>query len=459
MMSDEYRLTTSADTDMRIQRMNSKISGEQQIKKASHSDDSLTSCLMEQICKPANLNQAYKRVKANKGAPGTDGITIDEMRAYIATHKDKMIQSLLDGSYRPQSVRMVEIPKPDGGVRQLGIPTVVDRLVQQAILQVLQPIFEKGFSDSSFGFRPKRSAHQAVKKAQEYVREGHRIVVDMDLEKFFDRVNHDILMAKLAVRINDKRLLKIIRSFLKADIMRGGVCIERIEGTPQGGPLSPLLSNILLDELDKELEKRGHKFCRYADDCNIYVKSQRAGERVLESLKLFLGEKLRLKVNEAKSAVGKVTSRQFLGFRLLPNGKISLSDKSEKRVKDGIRTLTKRSRGVSFSKVIEELNVKLRGWINYFKLTESHSKLDDLDCWIRRKLRCYRLKQRGKCKSLSNFLMGLGVPEENARKTASSGKGWWRISNAPALKQAMSNAWFDKQGLINLRRQAMLVTV
>lgn len=459
MMSDEHKLTTSADIDMRIQRMNSKISGEQQIKKASHGDDSLTSCLMEQICKPANLNQAYKRVKANKGAPGTDGITIDELRNYIATHKEKMIQSLLDGSYRPQAVRLVEIPKPGGGVRQLGIPTVVDRLVQQAILQVLQPIFEEGFSDSSFGFRPKRSAHQAVKKAQEYVREGHRVVVDMDLEKFFDRVNHDILMAKLAVRINDKRLLKIIRSFLKADIMREGVCIERIEGTPQGGPLSPLLSNILLDELDKELERRGHKFCRYADDCNIYVRSQRAGERVLESLKHFLGEKLRLKVNEAKSAVGKVTSRQFLGFRLLPNGKISLSGKSEERVKDGIRTLTKRSRGVSFSKVIEELNEKLRGWINYFKLIESHSKLEDLDCWIRRKLRCYRLKQRGKCKSLSNFLMGLGVPEENARKTASSGKGWWRIANAPALKQAMSNAWFDKQGLINLGRQAMLLTV
>lgn len=459
MMSDEHKLTTSADIDMRIQRMNSKISGEQQIKKASHGDDSLTSCLMEQICKPANLNQAYKRVKANKGAPGTDGITIDELRNYIATHKEKMIQSLLDGSYRPQAVRLVEIPKPGGGVRQLGIPTVVDRLVQQAILQVLQPIFEEGFSDSSFGFRPKRSAHQAVKKAQEYVREGHRVVVDMDLEKFFDRVNHDILMAKLAVRINDKRLLKIIRSFLKADIMREGVCIERIEGTPQGGPLSPLLSNILLDELDKELERRGHKFCRYADDCNIYVRSQRAGERVLESLKHFLGEKLRLKVNEAKSAVGKVTSRQFLGFRLLPNGKISLSGKSEERVKDGIRTLTKHSRGVSFSKVIEELNEKLRGWINYFKLIESHSKLEDLDCWIRRKLRCYRLKQRGKCKSLSNFLMGLGVPEENARKTASSGKGWWRIANAPALKQAMSNAWFDKQGLINLGRQAMLLTV
>jgi RNA-directed DNA polymerase len=398
-------------------------------------------------------------VKANKGAPGADGITIDELRNYIATHKDKMIQSLLDGSYRPQAVRLVEIPKPDGGVRQLGIPTAVDRLVQQAILQVLQPIFEKGFSDSSFGFRPKRSAHQAVKKAQEHVREGHRVVVDMDLEKFFDRVNHDILMAKLAVRINDKRLLKIIRSFLKAGIMRGGVGIERIEGMPQGGPLSPLLSNILLDELDQELERRGHKFCRYADDCNIYVKSQRAGERVLESLKHFLGEKLRLKVNEAKSAVGKVTSRQFLGFRLLSNGKISLSNKSKERVKDGIRALTKRSRGVSFSKVIEELNVKLRGWINYFKLTESHSKLEELDCWIRRKLRCYRLKQRGKCKSLSNFLMGLGVPEENARKTASSGKGWWRLANAPALKQAMSNAWFDKQGLINLRKQAMLVTV
>jgi RNA-directed DNA polymerase len=331
MMIDENNLTTSAETDMRIQRMNSKVSEGQQIKKALHNNDSLTRRLMEQICRPENLNQAYKRVKANKGAPGVDGLTIDKLRDFIAEHKEKLIQSLLDGNYRPQAVRLVEIPKPEGGVRQLGIPTVVDRLVQQAILLVLQPIFEEGFSDSSFGFRPKRSAHQAVKKAQEYVRAGHRIVVDMDLEKFFDRVNHDILMVKLAKRIEDKRLLKIIRGFLKAGIMQEGVCVNRIEGTPQGGPLSPLLSNILLDELDKELEKRGDKFCRYADDCNIYVKSQQAGERVLESLKRFLGKRLRLKVNEAKSVVGKVMLRQFLGFRLLPNGKISLSKKSEER--------------------------------------------------------------------------------------------------------------------------------
>lgn len=458
-MNDEKYFTPLAREDEGVQRMNLKSSKEPQIKKALQSNDSLTDRLMEQICQPSNLNQAYKRVKANKGTPGIDGMKVDEMRDFIAQHKDALIQSLLNGTYRPQAVRQVEIPKAGGGVRQLGIPTVIDRLVQQAILQKLQPLYELEFSDSSYGFRPGRSAHQAVRKAQEYVQSGNAIVVDMDLEKFFDRVNHDILMARLAKRINDKRLLKIIRRFLQAGIMQSGVCVQRSEGTPQGGPLSPLLSNILLDDLDKELEKRGHSFCRYADDCNIYVKSQQAGNRVLASITQFLHKKLKLQVNEAKSGVAKVMKRQFLGFRLFQNGKISLADKAVDRLKESIRSVTKRNRGRSFAQVIGELNEKLRGWMNYFKLIETSGKLVELDKWIRRKLRCYRLKQRKQCKSITNFLLELGVSERNARQTASSGKGWWRLSNAPALQQAMSNAWFEKQGLINLQKQAMLVKV
>lgn len=456
-MNDESNFTASADSDLNTQRMSARRSEEQQIKKALFKDNSLTSCLMEKICDRRNLNLAYKRVKANKGACGIDGMTVDEMSQFIAIHKEKLLSALLTGHYQPSPVREVEIPKPGGGVRQLGIPTVIDRLVQQAILQVLQPIFEQRFSKSSFGFRPGRSAHQAVKLAQSYVQSGKRIVVDMDIEKFFDRVNHDILMSKLATVIEDKRLLKIIRAFLSAGIMRQGVCIERVEGTPQGGPLSPLLSNIMLDELDKELERRGHSYCRYADDCNIYVKSLRAGQRVMESLKQFLEKRLRLKVNEGKSEVAKVTERQFLGYRILQNGKINISKKSEVRLKETIRVLTKRNRGRRLEQVIAELNKKLGGWINYFKLTESPSLLRDLDSWIRRKLRCYRLKQRKRNYSIAQFLMSLGVKAHSAWNTAKSGKGWWRLSATPALQQAMSNAWFEENGLINLEQRAMML--
>jgi len=456
-MHDEKKTFTVSAKDTRILRMNFKVSEEQQIKMALNANDSLTSCLMEQICEPANLNRAYKRVKANKGSPGVDGLTIHEMKAFIAKHKENLIQSLLNGTYKSQPVRSVEIPKPNGEMRKLGIPTVMDRLVQQAILQVLQPIYELEFSNSSFGFRPNRSAHQAVKRAQEFVKSGHRFVVDIDLEKFFDRVNHDILMSRLARRIKDKRLLKIIRGFLQAGIMEGGVCVERLEGTPQGGPLSPLLSNILLDELDTELENRGHKFCRYADDCNVYVKSRRAGERVLDSIKQFLGKRLRLKINEAKSAVAKVWERQFLGFCIQRNDKIGLSKKSEERIKRVIRELTKRNRGVSLQKVIAELNVKLHGWVNYFKIIETPHKLIKLDSWMRRKLRCYRLKQRKKSHSIAKFLEGLGASAINAKRIGSSGKGWWRLSHTAAVQHALSNAWFIKQGLINLESKAALV--
>jgi RNA-directed DNA polymerase len=414
---------------------------------------------MEKICEPKNLNQAYKRVKANKGAAGIDGLTVDDLSKFIAEHKERLLESLMDGSYKPQPVREVVIPKPGGGERHLGIPTVIDRLIQQAILQVLQPIFERRFSNWSYGFRPGRSAHQAVKQAQVYVRSGNAIVVDMDLEKFFDRINHDILMTKLAKVIEDKRVLKIIRAFLNAGIMKQGVCTERVEGAPQGGPLSPLLSNIMLDELDKELEKRGHKFCRYADDCNVYVKTLASGRRVMKSLKRFLSKRLRLKVNEGKSSVSKVTEREFLGFRMLQNGKINISRKSESRVKESIRKLTKRNQSKSLAEVISELNKRLGGWVNYFKLIECPKELRRLDSWIRRKLRCYRLKQCKRSYPIARFLIGLGVNARVAWNTAKSGKGWWRLSATPALQQAMSNAWFVGKGLINLEQKAMSLNI
>ena len=460
-MREEINLTPSTKNDLNIQRMNIKGSEVQQVEKAILRNDSLTECLMEKICEPKNLNLAYKRVKANKGAPGIDGMTVDDMKEFIAEHKEELLKSLLSGTYRPKPVREVEIPKPGNckETRKLGIPCVIDRLIQQGILQVLQPMFERGFSNSSFGFRPGRNAHQAVKRAQSYVQAGYSTVVDIDIEKFFDRVNHDILMSKLAKVIQDKRLLKIIRAFLNAGIMRRGIFEARSEGTTQGSPLSPLLSNIMLDELDKELERRGHKFCRYADDNNVYVKSQRAGERVMESLKRFLGKKLRLKINEAKSSVAKVVERQFLGFRILQTGKISLAKKSVDKVKQTIRWITKRNRGRSLEQVISELNVKLGGWINYFKLTESLSLIRNLDSWIRRKLRCYRLKQRKRSYPIEKFLIGLGVSANMAWITAKSEKGWWPLSATPALQQAMSNAWFEKQGLINLYQQATTVKV
>jgi len=454
-MNDERNVTASAETGMRTLRMGTKLSEEQQTKRAIFKDKSLTQCLMEKICERTNLNLAYKRVKANKGAPGIDGMTVDEMSKFIAAHKEQLLKSLLNGSYRPQPVREVEIPKAGGGSRQLGIPTVIDRLIQQAMLQVLQPIFERKFSVNSFGFRPNRSAHQAIEQAQKYVQSGNRIVVDIDIEKFFDRVNHDILMSKLAKVIDDKRLLKLIRAYLSVGIMRQGACVERVEGTPQGGPLSPLLSNIMLDDLDKELEKRGHKFCRYADDCNVYVKTRRAGERVMASLKHFLGAKLRLKVNEGKSSVSKASERQFLGFRIMHNGKINLSMKSEERVKDVIRFLTKRSRGSSFDRIINDLNRKLGGWISYFKLIDSPRKLRELDGWIRRRLRSYRLQQRKGYYSIVKFLILLGADAHSACNTAKSGKGWWRLSISPAVCQAMSNDWFRRQGLINLEQRVI----
>jgi RNA-directed DNA polymerase len=315
---------------------------------------------------------------------------------------------------------------------------------------VLEPILDPTFSDSSYGFRPRRSAHQAVRQASEYVAEGRSIVVDMDLEKFFDRVNHDILMSRLARRIGDKRLLKIIRRFLQAGMMQHGVCVERYEGTPQGSPLSPLLANLLLDDLDQELERRGHKFCRYADDCNIYVRSQAAGERVLESISRFLEEELRLKVNRKKSAVAKVSERKFLGYRLVPDGRLTIAPASLQRAQDRIREITRRNRGISFERMISELNSFTTGWVTYFRLTAGKSPFQRLDGWIRRKLRCVRLKQRKRAKSIAEFLQTLGVPWNRSWTTAACGKGWWRMSHTPAAQQGMDNRWLESQGFRSL---------
>ena len=430
----------------------SGLVGEQQTIAAINDTCALAMNLMESICSRANLNQAYKRVKANKGAPGVDGLTIKDLGNYVRTHKEQLVQSLLDGTYKPQAVRKVMIPKPGGGERQLGIPTVVDRLIQQAILQVLEPIFDTGFSESSFGFRRGRNAHDALRQAKAYVEKGHIWVVDLDLEKFFDRVNHDILMSRLARRIGDKRLLKLIRSYLTAGIMQDGVAMSRHEGTPQGGPLSPLLSNILLDELDKELERRGHKFCRYADDQNIYVRSERAGERVYASTKQFLEVKLKLKVNDKKSAVAKVCERQFLGYRILTDGQLTVSPASVKRAKDKLRQLTWRSRGRSFTQVIREVNTYLKGWFNYYKLAERYSLWMKLDSWLRRKLRCYKLRQKKRGSSIKKYLMSLGVAEVPARKIGSSGKGLWRLSRTAAVHQALDKSWFNEQGLRSLEQ-------
>jgi RNA-directed DNA polymerase len=410
----------------------------------------LTRHLMEEVASSANLNLAYKRVKANKGAAGVDGMTTDDLRSWIAENRERLIASLLDGSCQPNTVRGVEIPKPGGGVRQLGIPTVVDRLVQQAILQVLEPILDPAFSSSSFGFRPGRSAHQALAQARQYVADGGGIVVDIDLEKFFDRVNHDVLMARLARRIGDKRLLKIVRAFLNAGMMQGGVVIERHEGTPQGGPLSPLLANLLLDDLDKELERRGHRFCRYADDCNIYVRSQAAGERVMASVVAFLEGRLRLRVNAQKSAVAPVWERSFLGHRLLSDGRLGLAPKSLDRAKERLRRITRRNRGIALARMISEVNGFTTGWVTYFRHAACKGALRDLDEWLRRKLRCVRLKQCKRAKPTADFLVKCGVPEWRAWLLALSGKGWWRVSGSPPAHEAMTVQWFAALGLVSL---------
>lgn len=414
--------------------------------------------LMERVLARENLIQAYRQVKRNGGAPGIDRMTVEQLGPYLKIHLLKLKEALLLGNYEPNKIRSVEIAKPDGGIRQLGIPTVVDRFIQQAVLQVLTKIFDPTFSESSFGFRPKRSAHDALKQAQNYVKEGRLIVVDMDLEKFFDQVNHDLLMSKVARRVKDKRLLKLIRKYLQAGVLKGGEASIRSIGTPQGGPLSPLLANILLDDLDKELERRGHRFCRYADDCNIYVTTKIAGERVLKSITNFIEKKLKLKVNQEKSAVAFIEERKFLGYRLLRGGKLGIAPKSIKRFKEQVKLITKRSRGISLESVIKAYNLKAQGWIAYFKLAGMRKTAEGLDEWVRHKLRCYRIKQRKRTYSIVKHLMELGVPE-NIAWYAKKNHGWWKLSNIPPVKWALSKEWFEKQGLISIEKRWLKLKV
>jgi RNA-directed DNA polymerase len=425
-----------------------------QVTSASEEPEPLKSAMMEEVVQRGNLTKALKRVRANKGSPGIDGITVEELTDHLREHWPKIREQLLHGQYKPQPVKQVMIPKPGGGTRMLGIPTVVDRFIQQALLQVLTPLYDPTFSAHSYGFRPGRSAHQAVKQAKKYLEMGYDWVVDIDLEKCFDRINHDILMGRIARRIPDKRILRLIRRYLQAGTMVNGVVQERYTGTPQGGPLSPLLSNILLDELDKELERRGHKFCRYADDCNVYVRSERAGKRVMDSVESFLAKRLRLTVNRGKSAVAKPQDRQFLGFSFTAGRKlkIKLSTKALKGVKHRIRQITRRSRGISLLRVIKELSQYLKGWLGYYRLIETPTVLRDLDSWIRRRLRCYVMKRWiNNCHTRYEGLRALGVSAYNARPVAGSHKGPWALANMKPVKVAMPNRFFAKKGLLSLQ--------
>ena len=404
--------------------------------------------LMEEVAGALNLMEAYFEVRVNKGKPGIDNMSVEQMGEFMAHNRDKLSQSLLDGTYKPKPVKRVDIPKPDGGTRKLGIPTVKDRVVQQAILRVVQRYWDHTFSEASFGFRPNRSAHQAVKQAQKYVSSGQQWVVDIDLEKFFDRVNHDVLMALVAKRIKDKRLLKLIRAFLNAGVMEDGVIIEEEEGTPQGGPLSPWLSNVMLDELDKELEKRQLKFVRYADDCNIYVSSERAGIRVMEGITAFLGKKLRLKVNEEKSAVARPWERKFLGFTFTRiELKVRIAPKSLDRAKDKLRGLTKPTRGDTMSTIIKELRTYLTGWSQYFSICEVDFEFESLDKWLRRRLRALHWIRWKTAKKRYKELTALGVSPKWAYRTAHSSKGSWRISLSRPLNTAFPIKYFDAMGL------------
>ena len=410
-----------------------------------------TERMMEQICEAGNLSKALQRVRANKGAPGVDGMTIDELTEYLGRHEAELRGQLLDGTYRPQPVRRVEIPKPDGGMRKLGIPTVKDRLVQQAMLQVMQRSFDASFSEHSYGFRPGRSAKQAVARAQEIIASGRSYVVDLDLEKFFDRVNHDRLMAHLARWIDDRRVLGLMRAFLNAGVMENGLVEASYEGTPQGGPLSPLLSNVVLDELDKELERRGHQFVRYADDCNIYTASERAGHRVMASISAFITRHLKLKVNAEKSAVGRPWERKFLGFRISASSPPlrEIAPMAVKRFKHRVRQITRRARGVSIDRVVKDLRPYLRGWSEFFGWCETPWLLRDLDKWVRHRLRCYLWVQWRTPRRRRARLGVLGVKPGLAAYISWS-RGPWRPSGSKTLNFAIRNAYFDDLGLPRL---------
>lgn len=409
--------------------------------------------LMERVVERGNLKLALQRVRKNKGSAGIDGMTVDDLLPYLWENWERIRGELLGGCYRPSAVRRQEIPKSGGGVRQLGIPTVLDRFIQQAILQVLQPIFDPTFSEHSYGFRPGRRAHDAVCQAQRYLQSGRRWVVDVDLEKFFDRVNHDVLMSRLERRIGDRRLLRVIRRYLEAGVLADGVVAERHEGTPQGGPLSPLLANVLLDEIDRKLERSGHAFVRYADDCNVYVRSKRAGERVMERLrKLFA--RLRLKVNEDKSAVARAWDRKFLGYSFwVGKGrevKRRVAPKALTDFKQRIRQITSRNGGRSLGKVVEELRMYLLGWKGYFRLADTPGVFHDLDQWIARRLRMVQLKQWKRGATVYREMRTRGVPDQLARAAGAHARSWWRLSSHGALHTALPGKLFEQMGLPRL---------
>jgi RNA-directed DNA polymerase len=414
-----------------------------------------TGQLMELIVSRENMMAAYARVVGNKGAAGIDEMTVADLKPFLVEHWPRIREDLLADRYRPQTVRGVEIPKPGGGVRQLGIPTVGDRLIQQAMHQVLTPLFDPGFSPHAYGFRAGRRAHDAVKAARDYVAGGRRFVVDMDLEKFFDRVNHDVLMARVARKVADKRVLRLIRRYLQAGLMQGGIETQRTEGTPQGGPLSPLLSNILLDDLDKELERRGHAFCRYADDCNIYVASKRAGERVMVSVTKFLSERLKLTVNAAKSAVDRPWRRTFLGFSMTAHKepRLRVAPKSVARFKGKLKDLLRQGRGRNIARTVKDLTPVVRGWIGYFRLAETKGIFEDLDGWVRRKLRGVLWRQWKRPPTRKARLMQRGLTEERARASASNGRGPWWNAGASHMNDAFRAAFFANLGLPSLQTE------
>lgn len=411
---------------------------------------------MEEVVRRENLQRAWQRVCSNKGAPGVDGLTIDDTNTWLQTHWPRIYEGLLTGTYQPQAVRRVDIPKPNGGgTRTLGIPTVTDRLIQQAIHQVLSPHYDRQFSDASFGYRPGRSAQQAVARARDHITSGKRWMVDMDLAKFFDRVNHDVLMSRLARRIEDKRLLALIRRYLEAGMMSGGVVSQRTEGTPQGGPLSPLLSNILLDEMDKELERRGHAFVRYADDCSIFVQSKRAGERVLSSLEHFLAKRLRLQVNREKSAVDRPWKRSFLGYTVTTHrqSKLKVAPKSVKRLRDGLRAIFRQARGRRLDRTCADIRPKLIGWLNYFRLSDVKVTFETLDMWLRRRLRCVLWRQWKRPKTRRRRLIERGLSEERAWKSSVNGRGPWWNAGASHMNAAVPTGYLHSAGLVSLLQE------
>jgi group II intron reverse transcriptase/maturase len=407
---------------------------------------------MSQVVERGNMQRAYSQVMRNRGAPGIDGMRCEDLKDWLKANWPRVKAALLDGTYQPQAVRRVDIPKPQGAVRTLGVPTVVDRLIQQALNQAMQPLFEPTFSQASYGFRPGKSAQQAVTKASEYIRAGKRWVVDMDLEKFFDRVNHDVLMARVARRVQDKQVLRLIRRFLEAGMMAEGVETERQQGTPQGGPLSPLLSNILLTDLDRELERRKLSFCRYADDCNIYVSSQRAGQRIMARMRGFLAKRLKLTVNEAKSAVARPWERKFLGYSVTAQqaSKIRIAKQSIDRLKERVRELCRQGRGRSLTRLIETLNPVLRGWMNYFSLTQSRRPIEELDTWLRRRMRCIVWRQWKRPKTRESKLRAHGLEAQRAWKSSVNGRGPWWNAGAKHMIAALPPKYFTQLGLVSL---------